>query len=140
MTHVENVPELAKSQGQECDRHRCLLIQPKSVSQGKRSERRGGQRGAVQHDREPLDPAKNRILRIARRTLQNVPVTLAHGEGKGWKDVRNKVQEQDLQRKKRQWQPRDHCNADDRNLTDCLLYTSDAADEEDSVDLAGRRI
>eukprot|EP00658_Telonema_sp_P-2_P084589 TRINITY_DN9434_c0_g1_i1.p1 TRINITY_DN9434_c0_g1~~TRINITY_DN9434_c0_g1_i1.p1 ORF type:complete len:129 (+),score=65.94 TRINITY_DN9434_c0_g1_i1:66-452(+) len=25
-------------------------------------------------------------------------------------------------------------------LTDCLLYTSDAADEEDSVDLGGRRI
>ena len=24
--------------------------------------------------------------------------------------------------------------------TDCLLYTSDAADEEDSVDLGGRRI
>ena len=25
-------------------------------------------------------------------------------------------------------------------LTTCLLYTSDAADEEDSVDLGGRRI
>ena len=25
-------------------------------------------------------------------------------------------------------------------LLDCLLYTSDAADEEDSVDLGGRRI
>src|SRR5664280_2133445 len=27
-----------------------------------------------------------------------------------------------------------------RKLKDCLLYTSDAADEEDSVDLGGRRI
>ena len=27
-----------------------------------------------------------------------------------------------------------------RNITICLLYTSDAADEEDSVDLGGRRI
>ena len=26
------------------------------------------------------------------------------------------------------------------NLKTCLLYTSDAADEEDSVDLGGRRI
>ena len=26
------------------------------------------------------------------------------------------------------------------DLTSCLLYTSDAADEEDSVDLGGRRI
>ena len=26
------------------------------------------------------------------------------------------------------------------NANDCLLYTSDAADEEDSVDLGGRRI
>ena len=25
-------------------------------------------------------------------------------------------------------------------MIDCLLYTSDAADEEDSVDLGGRRI
>ena len=25
-------------------------------------------------------------------------------------------------------------------FTNCLLYTSDAADEEDSVDLGGRRI
>ena len=25
-------------------------------------------------------------------------------------------------------------------VLDCLLYTSDAADEEDSVDLGGRRI
>ena len=32
---------------------------------------------------------------------------------------------------------------DGKDLTDpknCLLYTSDAADEEDSVDLGGRRI
>ena len=28
----------------------------------------------------------------------------------------------------------------DSMLTTCLLYTSDAADEEDSVDLGGRRI
>ena len=28
----------------------------------------------------------------------------------------------------------------DTNYMDCLLYTSDAADEEDSVDLGGRRI
>src|SRR5664279_5532777 len=28
----------------------------------------------------------------------------------------------------------------DINLNTCLLYTSDAADEEDSVDLGGRRI
>src|SRR5664280_3848442 len=28
----------------------------------------------------------------------------------------------------------------DRSTTACLLYTSDAADEEDSVDLGGRRI
>ena len=27
-----------------------------------------------------------------------------------------------------------------RQITNCLLYTSDAADEEDSVDLVGRRI
>eukprot|EP00658_Telonema_sp_P-2_P085742 TRINITY_DN9842_c0_g1_i2.p1 TRINITY_DN9842_c0_g1~~TRINITY_DN9842_c0_g1_i2.p1 ORF type:complete len:170 (+),score=23.51 TRINITY_DN9842_c0_g1_i2:379-888(+) len=27
-----------------------------------------------------------------------------------------------------------------KSLSDCLLYTSDAADEEDSVDLGGRRI
>ena len=27
-----------------------------------------------------------------------------------------------------------------REFNDCLLYTSDAADEEDSVDLGGRRI
>eukprot|EP00656_Telonema_subtile_P000540 TRINITY_DN10249_c0_g2_i3.p1 TRINITY_DN10249_c0_g2~~TRINITY_DN10249_c0_g2_i3.p1 ORF type:complete len:213 (-),score=40.53 TRINITY_DN10249_c0_g2_i3:66-704(-) len=39
-------------------------------------------------------------------------------------------------------QPRGHCGS--RPLEDgsecCLLYTSDAADEEDSVDLGGRRI
>ena len=28
----------------------------------------------------------------------------------------------------------------DEQREDCLLYTSDAADEEDSVDLGGRRI
>ena len=28
----------------------------------------------------------------------------------------------------------------DRNYMDCLLYTSDAADELDGVDLGGRRI
>ena len=28
----------------------------------------------------------------------------------------------------------------ERLVTSCLLYTSDAADEEDSVDLGGRRI
>ena len=28
----------------------------------------------------------------------------------------------------------------DRGYNNCLLYTSDAADEEDSVDLGGRRI
>eukprot|EP00656_Telonema_subtile_P055580 TRINITY_DN8651_c0_g1_i2.p1 TRINITY_DN8651_c0_g1~~TRINITY_DN8651_c0_g1_i2.p1 ORF type:complete len:108 (+),score=26.28 TRINITY_DN8651_c0_g1_i2:89-412(+) len=28
----------------------------------------------------------------------------------------------------------------DNQVKDCLLYTSDAADEEDSVDLGGRRI
>src|SRR5664280_3654916 len=31
------------------------------------------------------------------------------------------------------------CNPPDQ-IKDCLLYTSDAADEEDSVDLGGRRI
>ena len=29
---------------------------------------------------------------------------------------------------------------EEQNLATCLLYTSDAADEEDSVDLGGRRI
>mgnify|MGYP003380522127 CR=1 FL=1 len=33
-----------------------------------------------------------------------------------------------------------HSPADTKNLDDCLLYTSDAADERSSVDLGGRRI
>ena len=32
------------------------------------------------------------------------------------------------------------CTANNDMLFGCLLYTSDAADEEDSVDLGGRRI
>src|SRR5674536_394853 len=32
------------------------------------------------------------------------------------------------------------CTATTRRSPSCLLYTSDAADEEDSVDLGGRRI
>ena len=31
-------------------------------------------------------------------------------------------------------------NWKDYQVIDCLLYTSDAADEEDSVDLGGRRL
>eukprot|EP00658_Telonema_sp_P-2_P055069 TRINITY_DN4379_c0_g1_i5.p1 TRINITY_DN4379_c0_g1~~TRINITY_DN4379_c0_g1_i5.p1 ORF type:complete len:107 (+),score=42.18 TRINITY_DN4379_c0_g1_i5:111-431(+) len=34
----------------------------------------------------------------------------------------------------------DDVNGEDEEDVDCLLYTSDAADEEDSVDLGGRRI
>ena len=34
----------------------------------------------------------------------------------------------------------EHSTKADRLLEGCLLYTSDAADEEDSVDLGGRRI
>src|SRR5665648_1067627 len=34
----------------------------------------------------------------------------------------------------------DGCPRDVARCTTCLLYTSDAADEEDSVDLGGRRI
>ena len=35
---------------------------------------------------------------------------------------------------------RNHMNVAVHNRLTCLLYTSDAADEEDSVDLGGRRI
>ena len=37
-------------------------------------------------------------------------------------------------------QPRDGAGDDARRFGDCLLYTSDAADERSSVDLGGRRI
>src|SRR5674536_260615 len=45
------------------------------------------------------------------------------------------------ERSKMYWttmEARDAASASD--TSDCLLYTSDAADEEDSVDLGGRRI
>src|SRR5664280_1359030 len=71
-------------------------------------------------------------------TSENTPqkyyeITFGNGEGtgssggSGTEMNANIVQPQDL-------------NKPVENSKDCLLYTSDAADEEDSVDLGGRRI
>src|SRR6266545_2506311 len=102
MAHVEDVPELAKRQRQERHRHRRLLIQFQSEARkGKGSKCRDGQCGAVQCDREPLAAAENRLLRMAWWSLQYILVAFAHSEGKRRKDVRNEVQKQYLQWKKR---------------------------------------
>ena len=117
MTHVEDVPELAKRQRQKRHRHRRLLIQFESEARkDKGSKCRDRQCSTVQYDCEPLAAAENRLLRIARWPLQYILVAFAHGEGKSRKDVRYEVQKQYLQWKKRQWQSGDHRTADDQNL------------------------
>jgi hypothetical protein len=43
MMHIEDMPELGKGDGQECDRHCRTLIQPKpETTQSKRAERHCG--------------------------------------------------------------------------------------------------
>ena len=85
MTHVEDMPKLGKGQGQERDGHRRMLIEPEpDTGQGERAECRGGERDAVEDDREPLPATENRLFWIARRAFQDAPFALAHGQRKGW--------------------------------------------------------
>src|SRR5664279_3946313 len=54
--------------------------------------------------------------------------------------ARHRFDRQDGMRLMQRRQRNERAQSRDDICIDCLLYTSDAADEEDSVDLGGRRI
>src|SRR6516165_11041054 len=102
MAHVEDVPELYKGQCQECYRHGLpgIQVQPQTRCR-KAAEHASSHPHTLQYYRNPLWAAQDRLLRIARRPLENIAIAFAHGEREGREYIGDKVQVQDLQ-----WQDR----------------------------------
>eukprot|EP00656_Telonema_subtile_P010409 TRINITY_DN15018_c0_g1_i2.p1 TRINITY_DN15018_c0_g1~~TRINITY_DN15018_c0_g1_i2.p1 ORF type:complete len:140 (-),score=28.38 TRINITY_DN15018_c0_g1_i2:119-538(-) len=111
--------------------------------------RRQVQASSDQLDRSTLEKWKMRFPSLSeediRRTLTGSSNSTSDSHARTQQQTTPSVQEDEDMRRAIEASLEDHrappaCDGADSTLDDCLLYTSDAADEEDSVDLGGRRI
>ena len=114
--HVEGMPELREGQRQERNRHRLPRVEGEPACGGERRECTGGQRRAVQRDHQPLHAPEEGLLGIARRSLEDVGLAVAHRQRKGREHVGHEIEIEDLQRQQRQWQRRSHRDPDHHHL------------------------